>query len=78
MQAKKTVELKIDATKVPATTIGDLRDLIKDFPGESLVRLACITSEGPKTLELGPAFRVAPDSNFFAEVKVLLGEAALS
>jgi hypothetical protein len=36
------------------------------------------TSLGPKVLQLGPGFRVAPDADFFAEVKALLGEAAVA
>jgi len=35
------------------------------------------TSEGPKTLEFGPEYRVQPVPDFFAEVKALLGEAAV-
>jgi hypothetical protein len=32
---------------------------------------------GRKSLEFGPQFRVAPSSDFLAEVKHLLGEAAV-
>ena len=39
--------------------------------------LALETSEGPKTLEFGPDYRVAPVADFYAEVKALLGEAAV-
>ena len=35
------------------------------------------TSLGPKRLEFGPSYRVAPTPDFYAEVKHLLGEAAL-
>jgi hypothetical protein len=35
------------------------------------------TSDGAKTLEFGPSFRVKPDSDLFAEVKSLLGSAAV-
>jgi hypothetical protein len=34
-------------------------------------------SAGPRAYELGPAFRVRPEPDFFAEVKALLGEAAV-
>ena len=57
---KREVRLKIDATKLPAGVIGELRDLIRDFPGESPVYVDCMTSVGPKTLALGPQFRVQP------------------
>jgi hypothetical protein len=32
----------------------------------------------PKTLALGPDYRVEPAADFFAEVKALLGPAAVS
>ena len=35
--------------------------LVKDFPGESPVYVALETSDGPKTLALGPAYRVELD-----------------
>ncbi len=35
------------------------------------------TSEGPKTLALGPEYRVRPDPDFLAEAKALLGDGAL-
>ena len=34
------------------------------------------TSDGPKTLALGPEYRVRPDADFLAEAKALLGDAA--
>ena len=34
--------------------------------------LALETSEGPRTLEFGPEYRVAPVPDFYAEVKALL------
>jgi DNA polymerase-3 subunit alpha len=75
---KREVRLKIDATRLPAGVIGELRDLIRDFPGESPVYVDCMTSLGPKTLALGPGFRVSPAPDFYAEVKVLLGESAVA
>ena len=51
---------------------------MRDFPGESPVFVALETSEGPQTLALGPEYRVRPEADFFAEVKALLGEAALA
>jgi len=51
---------------------------VKDFPGEAKVVLSLETSDGLKTLELGPGYRVAPVPDFYAEVKALLGEAAVS
>ena len=51
---------------------------MKDFPGEAPVYVALETSIGERTLALGPEYRVKPDSDFLAEVKALLGEAAIA
>jgi len=72
------VRLKVDARRAPAGIVRDLSYVMKDFPGEAKVVLALETSDGLKTLELGPGYRVAPVPDFYAEVKALLGEAAVS
>jgi DNA polymerase-3 subunit alpha len=74
---KREVILKIDATKAHAGVIRELAELVKDFRGEARVVLAIETSGGPKTLAFGPEYRVKPVPDFFAEVKQLLGEAAI-
>lgn len=71
------VRLKIDARKAPAGALKELGHVVRDYPGEAKVVLALETSEGPKTLEFGPDYRVAPVPDFYAEVKALLGEAAV-
>jgi DNA polymerase-3 subunit alpha len=71
------VRLKIDARKAPAGTLRELGHVVRDYPGEAKVVLALETSEGPRTLEFGPEYRVAPVPDFYAEVKALLGEAAV-
>jgi DNA polymerase-3 subunit alpha len=75
---KREVRLKIDATKAPAGVIRDLADLIRDFPGESPVYIDCATSQGKRTYALGPAFKVQPAPDFYAEVRHLLGESAVA
>jgi hypothetical protein len=72
------VRLKVDARRAPAGIVRDLSHVVKDFPGEAKVVLSLETSDGLKTLELGPGYRVAPVPDFYAEVKALLGEAAVS
>ena len=74
---KREVRLRIDATQAQAGMIHDLAALIRDFPGESPVLLDCVTSQGNVAYALGPEYRVAPEPNFYAEVRALLGEAAL-
>jgi DNA polymerase III subunit alpha len=75
---RREVRLRVDAQLARAGVIRELASVIKDFPGESPVYVELDTSLGPKRLELGPGFRVAPSPDFFAEVKHLLGEAALA
>jgi DNA polymerase-3 subunit alpha len=72
------VRLKVDARRAPAGIVRDLSHVVKDFPGDAKVVLAVETSEGMRTLELGPGYRVAPVPDFYAEVKALLGEAAVT
>jgi DNA polymerase-3 subunit alpha len=75
---QREVRLRIDATRTRAGIIRELRDLIRDFPGEAPVFVDCVTSQGRKTLALGSAYRVRPAPDFYAEVKVLLGESAVA
>jgi DNA polymerase-3 subunit alpha len=75
---RREVCLRVDAQRAPAGVIRELATLIRDFPGESPVFVDLETSLGPKRLQLGAGYRVAPTADFFAEVKHLLGEAALA
>ena len=75
---RKEVRLKVDARIAPAGVVRELASLVKDFPGEAPVYVDLVTSMGSKLLELGPKYRVKPVPDFFAEVKALLGEAAVA
>jgi DNA polymerase-3 subunit alpha len=75
---KREVWLKIDATKARAGTIRELAQLIRDFPGESPVYADLITSHGKKVYAFGPQYKVKPAPDFYAEVKMLLGESAVA
>jgi DNA polymerase-3 subunit alpha len=75
---RNEVRLKLDARRAPAGTIRELASLLQEYPGEAAVVAAIDTSGGPLTLAFGPDFRVRPEPDFFAEVKSLLGEAAIS
>jgi DNA polymerase III subunit alpha len=70
------VRLRIDARRAPAGVIRELASVVRDFPGETKVVLDLELSEGPRRYELGP--RVRPEPDFYAEVKALLGEAAIT
>jgi DNA polymerase-3 subunit alpha len=75
---RREVRLKVDARVAHAGVIRELAALVKDFPGEAPVYVDLVTSMGSKLLELGPKYRVQPVPDFFAEVKHLLGEAAVA
>ncbi|HXV56709.1 MAG TPA: DNA polymerase III subunit alpha [Gaiellaceae bacterium] len=78
MPDKGEVRLRLDARKAPAGTIRELADVVRRFPGEAEVVLELQTSVGPQLYAFGPGFRVRPEPDFHAEVKALLGEAAIS
>ena len=71
------VRLRVDAKLARADLVKELAHVVGDFPGESPVVLDLTTRRGARTFELGPAYRVRPEADFFAEVKRLLGEAAV-
>jgi len=77
VEAPTRITLRIDARKARAGIVRDLSHIVGDFPGEARVVLSLQTSEGPKVLELGDGYRVSPVPDFYAEVKALLGEAAV-
>jgi DNA polymerase-3 subunit alpha len=74
---RREVRLKVDARSAPAGVIRELAGVVREFPGEAPVYVDLVTSVGQKLLELGPEYRVDPKPDFFAEVKHLLGEAAI-
>ena len=75
---RREVRLRLDAARARAGIVGELAAVVRDFPGESPVIVDVDTSSGRKTLQLGPGYRVQPNADFFAEVKALLGEAAIA
>jgi DNA polymerase III subunit alpha len=74
---KGEIRLRLDARKAPAGTIRELAEVVQRFPGEAEVLLELQTSAGPQLYAFGPQFRVRPEPDFHAEVKALLGEAAI-
>jgi DNA polymerase-3 subunit alpha len=74
---RREIRFALDAREAPAGVIRELARLVREFPGESLVYLSVETSQGPKTLALGPEYRVTLDADFLAEAKELLGPTAI-
>jgi DNA polymerase-3 subunit alpha len=74
---RREVRIKLDARRARAGVIRELAALVKDFPGEAAVVVDLEMSIGHKELVLGPAYKVRPVPDFFAEAKALLGEAAV-
>ncbi len=72
------VRLALDASLLPATALGDLKDLLAGFPGDSDVVIELRTSVGRRRLKLGPEFRVARGASLHAELAGLLGPAIVS
>ena len=71
------VRVAIDARTVPATALDSLRQLVRDFPGDTPVVVDLTTSRGARRLRLGSDYRVRAEPQFFAEVRALIGDATL-
>lgn len=74
----RTFKVPIDAARVPATVLDDLKHVFESFPGESEVVLVMRTASGDRRLRLGPAYKVTPSTGLRAELDRLLGDATLS
>jgi DNA polymerase-3 subunit alpha len=68
----------LDAGRLPASVIDDVKHVLETFPGDAEVVLEMRTSSGPRTLKLGASYRVTPGASLQAELAALLGEAVLS
>jgi DNA polymerase III subunit alpha len=76
--APGALRIRLDAAALPATALGELKDVLAGFPGESEVVIELCTSCGERRLRLGPEFRVARGAGLHAELAALLGSAILT
>jgi DNA polymerase-3 subunit alpha len=76
--APSALRLALDATALPASVLGDLKDVLAGFPGEADVVIELRTTLGPRRLRLGPEFRVTRSAGLHAELDALLGQAIVS
>jgi DNA polymerase-3 subunit alpha len=72
------VLLRLDASRLPATVLEELKHLIGEFPGECDVVLEMATRAGRRRLKLGPSYRVTDTTSLRAELASLLGPAIVA
>jgi DNA polymerase-3 subunit alpha len=75
---QEPVCLLLDGQKVPRSILDDLKTILGHFPGPCPVEVHVVTPRERQCLRFGADFRVDPQTSLFAELKVLLGEAAVS
>jgi hypothetical protein len=73
--APTALRLSLDARVLPATVIGELKEVLAGFPGQSDVVIELVTTVGSRRLKLGPDFRVSRSAALHAELDALLGHA---
>jgi DNA polymerase III subunit alpha len=77
-RAPKPLCLRVDAGRLPATVIDELKRIFEDFPGESEVLLEVHTRTGLRRLRFGSGYRVAGrDAGLKAELHRVLGAAVV-
>jgi DNA polymerase-3 subunit alpha len=73
----RPLAITIDARRVRATVIDDLRRVLTDFPGQVPVVLHMVRGDEKTRLRVGDGLRVAPVAGLYAELKALLGESCI-
>jgi DNA polymerase-3 subunit alpha len=77
-RAPRPVHLRVDAGRLPASVIEELKRIFDDYPGESEVVLEVHTRTGMRTLRFGDGFKVnGRDAALKAELHKALGDAVL-
>jgi DNA polymerase-3 subunit alpha len=70
--AAQPVRLQVDATRLPASAIDDVKDIIETNRGTAEVVLEMLTSAGTRILRLGEAYRVQHTPGVRAELEAAL------
>jgi DNA polymerase-3 subunit alpha len=76
--SRPVLRLHLDATVLPASALGRLRDLLAGFPGECDVVVELSTSVGRRRLKLGSGYRVGRSAALSAELDLLFGAALVT
>jgi len=71
------LQLHLDAARLPASIIDELKHVLVNFPGESEVVLVMSTRTGARKLRLGPRYRVCSSPGLHAELAHVLGPASV-
>ncbi len=71
------LKLPLDAARLPATVIDDLKRLLAEHPGDTEVVLEVSTSHGARRLKLGAGFTVTRSTRLLSEFEHLVAAAAL-
>ena len=70
--------IELDGDGVPATIVDDLKQVLYHFPGRCPVEVRVVAGQDRYVLKFGESFWVDPQQSLLAELKVLLGESAVS
>jgi DNA polymerase-3 subunit alpha len=71
------LKLPLDATRLPASVLDDLKQLLAAHPGDTCVVLEVHTSSGPRRLRLGVGFNVTRSTKLLSEFEHLVASAML-
>ena len=77
MSEYRPLTVTIDAQRVRASVLDDLKRILADFPGRVQVVLQMVRGEDCTKLRVGDGWRVAPVAGLYAELKALLGESCV-
>ncbi|HUA06165.1 MAG TPA: DNA polymerase III subunit alpha [Solirubrobacteraceae bacterium] len=72
------LRLRLDATALAASVLGELKDVLAGFPGDCEVVIELSTSIGDRRLKLGPGYRVSHSAALHSQLDDLLGHAILA
>ena len=75
ISAAEPVRLHVDATRLPASAIEDVKDIIETHRGAAEVVLEMVTNAGTRILRLGDAYRVQHTPGVRAELESALAPA---
>ncbi len=73
----RPLTVTIDARRVRASVLDDLKRVLADFPGQVPVVLHMVRGEERARLRVGDDLKVEPVAGLYAELKALLGESCI-